>query len=298
MEHERAFLSLKAALISDPVLRGPMFDGQPFIVPSDGCKDGFGVVLSRRFDDTLPDGTKMMRVHPDVFTSKRSSPSEEKYKPYLLEFTGLKCVLDKFNSIIYGSPVKLETDCQALRDTLLNEKLNAMHVHWRDGVLTHHIIDVQHHPGASNGAANGLRRQSMAALKTDSNRHLSSVNPDWEATVGLTHNIFFTEGEDGEHEHKGSWMCRYLRLECVARNRHKWSIGDEVGPVTSSNRRETDEKTVNVMLAELDSESTLLREHFSEEPLFLQVIEMLWDLDKDKTVCKKRRARHRVLGYG
>lgn len=187
-----------------------MFDGRPFIVTSDGCKDGFGAVLSHRFGDTLPDGTKMTRVHPVVFASKRSSPSEEKYKPYLLEFTGLKFALDKFDGIIYGSPVELETDCQALRDTLLNEKLNATHARWRDGVLAHHIINVRHRPGASNGTADGLSRQFTAALKTDDDGHLSTVNPDWEATVGLTHDVFFTEGDGGEHEHEheGGWMCR------------------------------------------------------------------------------------------
>ncbi|KZP24896.1 hypothetical protein FIBSPDRAFT_697792, partial [Athelia psychrophila] len=62
--HERAFLMLKAALVSDPVLQAPIFDGRPFIVTSDRrCKDRFGAVLSQRVQDTLPNGTKMTRVH-------------------------------------------------------------------------------------------------------------------------------------------------------------------------------------------------------------------------------------------
>ena len=39
---ESAFLNLKKALTSEPVLKAPRFDGTPFIVTSDSCQDGFG----------------------------------------------------------------------------------------------------------------------------------------------------------------------------------------------------------------------------------------------------------------
>ncbi|KZP10618.1 hypothetical protein FIBSPDRAFT_675667, partial [Athelia psychrophila] len=78
--------------------------------------------------------------------------------------------------------------------------------------------------------------------KVDSDGHLSTVNPDWEETTGLTH-------------------------DCA------------------------------VLQAALDEDSTRLRERFTEEPIFLQVIDALWELDKGKTVREKRRARHRALGY-
>jgi hypothetical protein len=44
-EHEQAFLMLKIALTSEPVLRGPKYDGTPFIVTTDGCKYGFAGML-------------------------------------------------------------------------------------------------------------------------------------------------------------------------------------------------------------------------------------------------------------
>ena len=50
-------------------------------------------------------------------------PVEERYKPFLLEFAGLKLVLDKFSDIIYRSPLELETDCQALRDVLYERQV-------------------------------------------------------------------------------------------------------------------------------------------------------------------------------
>ncbi|KIJ61055.1 hypothetical protein HYDPIDRAFT_59519, partial [Hydnomerulius pinastri MD-312] len=45
--HTSAFLDLKIALTSHPVLHGPKYDGSHFVVTSDGCMEGFGAVLSQ-----------------------------------------------------------------------------------------------------------------------------------------------------------------------------------------------------------------------------------------------------------
>ncbi len=157
--HDRAFLQLKKVLTSEPVLRCPSWDGRPFIVTSDGCKEGFGAVLTQRFDTTLPSGTTVTRLHPIAFASKRTSRSEENYKPFLLEFAALKYALDKFSDIVWGFPVEIETDCQALRDVLINDKHNAAHARWRDGILAHQIVDVRHVPGKINVVADGISRK-------------------------------------------------------------------------------------------------------------------------------------------
>ena len=36
--HDQAFLRLKVGLISKPVLKGPKYNGTPFIVTTDGCR--------------------------------------------------------------------------------------------------------------------------------------------------------------------------------------------------------------------------------------------------------------------
>jgi hypothetical protein len=41
-KHTQSFLKLKAALTNEPVLKGPRFDGTPFIVTSDGLGQGYG----------------------------------------------------------------------------------------------------------------------------------------------------------------------------------------------------------------------------------------------------------------
>ena len=98
--HTEAFLKLKAIMTSEPVLRGPRWDGTPFIVTSDGSKDAFGAVLAQKSTTVLTSGRTVTKLHPIAFASKRTSKTEEKYKPFLLEFVGLKFALDKFSDII------------------------------------------------------------------------------------------------------------------------------------------------------------------------------------------------------
>jgi RNase H-like domain found in reverse transcriptase/Integrase core domain len=187
-EHTKTFISLKARLISEPVLSAPVYDGTPFILTTDGCKDAFAGVLSQRIKSTLPGGKEVTRLHPIAFASKRTSTSEENYKPFLLEFAALKYAFDKFSDIVYGYPVEVETDCQALRDILMNDKLSATHARWRDGVLAHNIIDVRHIPGVTN-IADGISRQYENTPKSGEDGSEWDVDSDWESGAGLVYGI-------------------------------------------------------------------------------------------------------------
>ena len=191
-EHTKAFLDLKAEMTSEPVLRGPKWDGSPFIITTDGCQDAFGAVLTQRFEHTLPSGKIIRRLHPLGFASKRTSKTEEKYKPFLLEFAALKFGLDKFADITWGFPIEVETDCQALRDHLLNDKLSDTHARWRDGILAHQITDIRHVPGRLNVVADGLSRASEGTRNEEKDGSEWTVSEDWEANVGLTHDVFHT----------------------------------------------------------------------------------------------------------
>ena len=189
-EHTLAFLRLKVALTCEPVLKGPKYDGTPFIVTTDGCKTGFAGMLTQKFTTILPNGTERTTVHPIAFASKRTSVTEEKYKPFILEFAALKHSLDKFGDIIWGYPVELETDCQALRDHLLSSTLNSTHARWRDAVLAHNIVDIRHRPGRLNVVADGLSRKYTNLPKEKGDGHEWTVSEDWEARTGLTNDLF------------------------------------------------------------------------------------------------------------
>jgi len=191
--HENAFLSLKKHLTSDPVLKAPRFDGTPFIVTSDGCKEGFGAMLAQRFTETRPGGKVTHKLHPIAFASKRTSPSEARYKPFLLEFAALKFALDKFDSIVWGFPVEIETDCQALRDVIMSDDLNATHARWRDGILAHQIVDARHIPGRINLVGDGISRKDEDLPHEDGDGSSWSVPPDWEHARGLQYDLFSVE---------------------------------------------------------------------------------------------------------
>jgi len=190
IQHTRVFLKLKTIMTSEPVLRGPQWDGTPFIVTSDGSKDTFGAVLAQRFTTVLTSSKTVARLHPIAFASKRTSKTEEKYKPFLLEFAGLKFALDKFSDIIWGFPVEVETDCQALHDHLMSDKLSATHARWRDGILSHQIVDVRHIPGHINIMADGLSRAAEGTPQEEGDGSEWTVSEDWEATAGLNHDLF------------------------------------------------------------------------------------------------------------
>jgi hypothetical protein len=185
-----AFLDLKLALTSEPVLRSPRYDGSPFVVTMDGCMTGFAGILSQWNETVLTNGMTVRRLHPIGFASKRTSPAEERYKPFLLEFGALKFSLDKFSDTIYGYPIELETDCQALRDILLNDKLNTTHAHWKEAVIQHHIVDVRYRPRKDNKGADGISRQFSGVPKQPGNGHKWTVSEDWHTDTGLAHDLF------------------------------------------------------------------------------------------------------------
>jgi hypothetical protein len=108
-----------------------------------------------------------------------------------LEFAALKFGLDKFSDITWGFPIEIETDCQALRDHLMNDKLSATHARWQDGILAHQIVDIRHVPGRLNVVADGLSRANEGTEHEEGDGSTWTVSEDWEANTGLTHDIFY-----------------------------------------------------------------------------------------------------------
>jgi len=151
--------------------------------------------MTQKHTTVLPNGKEVTAVHPIGFVSKRTSSTEEKYKPFILEFGALKHSLDKFGDIIWGYPVEIETDCQALRDNLLSDKLNTTHARWRDGVLAHNIIDIRHRPGRLNPVADGISRKFVNLPLKPGDGHEWTVSEDWEARMGLANDVFTVQAE-------------------------------------------------------------------------------------------------------
>ena len=188
-EQQKTFVLLKCLLSEEPLVKPPNYDGRPFRVTSDGSMQGFAGFLSQPFTTTNNNGKETTRWHPISYCSKRTSKSEAKYEPFLLEFAALKYCLDEFEQYIYGSPLEIETDCQALRDCLLQEKMRVHHSRWKESILAHNIIAIRHRPGVENPVADGLSRMWDGYKRTSTDGSDWSVLPNWEATKGIVNDV-------------------------------------------------------------------------------------------------------------
>ena len=309
-EHDRAFLRLKVALVSEPVLKGPKYDGTPFIVTTDGCKYGFAGMLTQKFTVVLPNGTEKTTLHPIGFASKRTSITEEKYKPFILEFAALKYCLDKFSDVIWGYPVELETDCQALRDHLLSSTLNSTHARWRDAVLAHNIVDVRHRPGRLNVVADGLSRKFVNTPTEQGDGHEWSVSEDWEARTGLSNDIFIidtTQTEAAYSELRTRFADENVFLEVIdamleldqgkslrvrKRARHKakgyvieegklWKVGDGSDRARARLECVTKEETVRMAWEEHRNNG-----HFHRDNIKAKLLDKITSPKMDQSITK------------
>jgi transposase InsO family protein len=200
-EHQKAFITLKVLLSQEPVLRSPQYDGRVFRVTSDGSGDGLAGWLSQAFEETDKNGKTVTRWYPISYCSKRTSASESRYEPFLLEFAALKYCIDEFKPYIFGAPIEIETDCQALRDCLLKDKLNRHHSRWMESILSHNIIDICHRPGIENPVADGLSRMWRNRQRTMLDGSSWSVLPDWEASKGMKNDIMLVTDSPGAPKH-------------------------------------------------------------------------------------------------
>ena len=104
--------------------------------------------------------------------------------------------MDKFSDTIAGYPVEIKTDCQALRDMIINNKLNSTHACWLKGIMGHNIVNIQHRPGRLNQAADGISCQFTDVLVVKGDGHEWIVDPEWTANVGLTYDIWSAEVDE------------------------------------------------------------------------------------------------------
>ena len=101
---QKAFATLKEAIISPPVLRMPDFS-KPFILQTDASSVVLGAVLSQVIDDAR---------QPVAFISRTLTQQERKSSVYELECLAVVYALDKFRRFLEHAEFLLETDNQAL----------------------------------------------------------------------------------------------------------------------------------------------------------------------------------------
>ena len=144
----KAFVSLKAQLVSDDtVLQHPDFS-QPFVVEVDASIDGIGAILSQG-------------GRPIMFASRSLRGAEKamrNYSSFKLELLGLKwAVADKFRPYLLGSRFTVYTDNSALVH-LRKAKLAAVEMRWVAEATAVGDMTIQHKAGKINRNADACSR--------------------------------------------------------------------------------------------------------------------------------------------
>ena len=121
-------------------------------------------------------------------------------------------MLDEFDHLTYGSQIEIETDCQVLRDVLLNKRQSTTHARWEESITYQNIVDIQHRPGVTNVVADVISRKWAEARGPSTGKDSAdwSVQPDWEAKNGIINDIMHVEEEiDREVETQAVMRVRF-----------------------------------------------------------------------------------------
>lgn len=155
-----SFVAVKSALTSFPVLRSPNYS-LPFKVETDASLRGFGAILSQDFMYLHPEtGKTNTKNHPVAYASRATKVAEKRYSAFLLELVCVKWAFEKFQKYIFGRPLHLITDCEAIAGTLSKQSVSAAHTRWREYIISHNIVRFTHRPGEKTVAADLLSRRT------------------------------------------------------------------------------------------------------------------------------------------
>ena len=169
-ECEVAFLQLKNALCSSPVLQSPDFT-QRFLVQVDASGVGLGSVLAQG---------KEGEEQPVLYLSRKLHPRETRYSTIEKECLAIKWTLDSLRYYLLGRTFDLETDHRALSWINSMRDKNARVTRWYLA-LQPYSFNIRHKAGKANLLADYLSRlpELVAAGegedKCDHGEHMATI---------------------------------------------------------------------------------------------------------------------------
>jgi len=146
---ERAFLDLKCALMTAPVLQLPNFSRR-FVVDCDASGSGFGAVLHQ--------GNGAI-----AFFSRAVAPHHAKLPAYERELIGLVKAVRHWCPYLWGRSFAVPTDHWSLK-FLLDQRLTTIPQHTWVSKLFGYDFSVKYQPGKQNVAADALSRRDEEVL--------------------------------------------------------------------------------------------------------------------------------------
>lgn len=158
-EAEHAFLALKKAMTTTPVLSIPDFT-KPFVLETDASGYGIGVGL-------------MQEGRPIAYMSKTLCPKNQALSVYEREFLAVVMVIQKWRNYLSGHKFIIRTDQQALK-YLLDQKTMSPVQQKRITKLLGLDYDIQYRKGTENRAVDALSRMQQ---KEDNCFAITTVAP-------------------------------------------------------------------------------------------------------------------------
>lgn len=159
--HASAFVALKDALISAPVLALPDF-AKTFQVQTDASDAGVGAVLTQ-------DG------HPIAFISKSLGPKTRGLSTYEKEYLAVLIAVDHWCPYLQHAEFVIVTD----HHSLIHLTDQRLHTQWQQKLDTK-LVGLQYrivyHPGSSNQAADALSRHPSPPMVLNA---VSTASPQW-----------------------------------------------------------------------------------------------------------------------
>jgi hypothetical protein len=151
-KEEAAFVQLKAALASAPVLATPD-NAKPYTLHTDASGYAVGATLSQENSSGL--------LQPVAFLSKKMNAAQRNYPVHEWELLAVMEALKAWRCFLYGSatPIDIYTDHHSLQWINTQPNLSARQSRWVEQ-LQDYSFKVHHLPGDKNGAADALSRRS------------------------------------------------------------------------------------------------------------------------------------------
>ena len=157
-EEEKAFLQLKVALTTAPILRLPNFDLQ-FTLTTDASDNALGAILEQDFGNGL---------QPIAYASRKLNATEARYSAYERELLGLVWAIGQWRQYLDGRRFVARTDHSSLRHLPNQNSVNRRIWKWV-GILQGYDIDIQHIPGARNPTDSFTRSDWLGTGKFNKN---------------------------------------------------------------------------------------------------------------------------------
>lgn len=147
-EHEEAFVALKMALISAPVLKHPN-DSDKFVLDTDASHGGIGAVLSQ-----IQNGVETVIA----YASRALSKAERMYCVTRKELLAVHYFVKYFRHYLFGRSFTVRTDHRALQWMLNWRKPNTSQYCLWKADLEMYDMEVIHRPGVKHANADALSR--------------------------------------------------------------------------------------------------------------------------------------------